>query len=118
MTQARSRGIPRAAQCSNNHFELFGLQQVYHPFIDKPEPSPIYCERFLYKVVRHPLQLGLLTGMWFAPTMSVTHSMLSAMMTIYILIGLHFEEKDLAAMLGQDYLNYRQRVRMLDPIPR
>ncbi|MBP87863.1 MAG: hypothetical protein CMJ64_14260 [Planctomycetaceae bacterium] len=101
-----------------NHFELFGLQQVYFNLINKPEPSSDYTERFLYKIVRHPLQLGLLIGMWSTPTMTMTHLMLSATMTIYIFIGLHFEEKDLVATLGEDYEEYRKRVRMLIPFPK
>lgn len=101
-----------------NHFELFGLQQVYFNLINKSPPAPSYSERFLYKIVRHPLQLGLLIGMWSAPTMTMTHLTLSAMMTIYVFIGLSYEERDLVASLGQDYEDYRQRVRMLLPIPR
>ena len=101
-----------------NHFELFGLQQVYFHFINKPAPPPDYTERFLYKIVRHPLQLGFLIGLWSTPTMSATHFMLSGLMSIYIFIGLHFEEKDLVDTLGQDYEEYRKRVRMILPIPR
>ena len=101
-----------------NHFELFGLQQVYYNLLDKPAPSPDYTERFLYKIVRHPLQLGLLIGMWSTPTMTMTHLMLSATMTIYIFIGLYYEEKDLVTYLGEDYENYRKRVRMLLPFPK
>ena len=101
-----------------NHFELFGLQQVYYNFADKPEPQPNFTDRFLYKIVRHPLQLGVLIGIWFTATMTMTHLMLSVTMTLYVFIGLHFEEKDLVAILGQDYEQYQQRVRMLLPIPK
>ena len=107
-----------AATFQINHFELFGLQQVYFNFVDKPEPTPSFTERFLYKMVRHPLQLGLLTGTWSTPTMSMTHLMLSATMTVYVFVGLSCEEKDLVATLGQDYENYRRRVRMIVPIPK
>jgi len=101
-----------------NHFELFGLQQVYFHFIHKSEPSITFTERFVYRVVRHPLQLGLLIGMWSTPTMTMTHLMLSVAMTIYIFIALHYEEEDLVAALGQDYEDYRKRVRMILPIPK
>ena len=101
-----------------NHFELFGLQQVYFNFVNKPEPSPDFTDRFLYKIVRHPLQLGVLIGIWSTPTMTMTHLMLSATMTVYIFIGLYYEEKDLAATLGQDYEDYQRRVRMILPIPK
>jgi protein-S-isoprenylcysteine O-methyltransferase Ste14 len=101
-----------------NHFELFGLQQVYYHLIGQPEPTPDFTSRYLYRFVRHPLQMGILIGMWSAPTMSVTHLMLAATMTLYILIGLHHEEDDLAATLGEPYDEYRRRVRMLIPIPK
>ncbi|MDA1054387.1 MAG: methyltransferase [Planctomycetota bacterium] len=101
-----------------NHFELFGLQQVYYYFIGRPRPSPEFTDRFLYKIVRHPLQLGILIGIWFTATMTMTHLMLSATMTLYIFIGLHLEERDLVATLGQGYENYRKRVRMILPIPK
>lgn len=98
-----------------NHFELFGLQQVYHNFVNKPVPSPYFTDRFLYKVVRHPLQLGVLIGLWSTPVMSMTHLMLASSMTVYIFIGLYFEEKDLAANLGNDYQEYKKRVPMIVP---
>ncbi|NQV68661.1 MAG: hypothetical protein HQ498_01415 [Pseudohongiella sp.] len=101
-----------------NHFELFGLQQVWLNFKEKPEPSPSYTEKFLYKIVRHPLQMGILMGLWFTPTMSMTLFFLSATMTIYIFIGLHFEEKDLVKSLGESYADYQSRVRKLLPIPK
>jgi protein-S-isoprenylcysteine O-methyltransferase Ste14 len=101
-----------------NHFELFGLQQVYYYFVGKPEPSPNFTDRFLYKIVRHPLQLGVLIGIWFTATMTMSHLMLSVAMTLYIFVGLYLEEKDLVATLGQDYENYQKRVRMILPIPK
>ena len=72
----------------------------------------------MYRIVRHPLQLGLLIGMWSTPTMTMTHLMLSGTMTIYMFIGLYYEEKDLVATLGQDYEDYHKRVRMILPIPK
>lgn len=101
-----------------NHFELFGLQQVWFNFKDKPEPVASYSEVFLYKFVRHPLQLGIVMGLWFTPTMSATLFSLSAMMTVYIFIGLHYEEKDLLSTLGENYLDYKNRVRGLIPLPK
>lgn len=101
-----------------NHFELFGLQQVYFNFMNKPEPAPNFTDRFLYKLVRHPIQLGVLIGIWCAPTMTMTHLMLSGMMSGYIFIGLYYEEKDLIATLGQEYQDYMERVSKLLPIPK
>lgn len=101
-----------------NHFELFGLQQVYFNLLRKSEPSPQFTERLLYKIVRHPLQLGVLMGIWLTPIMSMTHLMLSVAMSVYIFIGLNYEEKDLVATLGKEYENYKGRVRMIVPIPK
>ena len=101
-----------------NHFELFGLQQVYLNLLNKPEPSPRFTDRLFYKVVRHPLQLGLLMGIWFTPNMSMTHFMLALSMSIYIFVGLYFEEKDLSRSLGKAYQDYQQRVPMLIPFLR
>lgn len=101
-----------------NHFELFGLHQVWLNFRNQPAPAPGFSQRFLYKIVRHPLQFGILMGLWFTPNMSTTHLHLAALMTIYILIGLHYEEIDLEKSLGDDYRNYKTRVRGLIPIPK
>lgn len=101
-----------------NHFELFGLQQVYFHFAQKPEPLPVFTDRYLYKIVRHPLQLGVLIGIWFTATMTATHLALSISMSIYIFIGLYFEERTLVATLGQRYEDYQKRVPMVLPFPR
>ena len=111
-------GLVVASSFVINHFELFGLQQVYYYFVDKPEPSPNFTDRFLYKIVRHPLQLGVLFGIWFTATMTITHLMMSVAMTLYIFMGLYLEEKDLVATLGQEYEDYRKRVRMILPVPK
>jgi len=98
-----------------NHFELFGLQQVYCNLRNKPVPRPTFTDRFLYQFVRHPLQLGVLIGLWLTPTMSAAHFMLSILMTVYVFIGLYFEEKDLGNQLGRKYNDYKKRVPMIIP---
>ena len=100
-----------------NHFELFGLQQIYLNLRNKPEPAPFFTDRFLYKLVRHPLQLGILIGLWVTPTMSMSHLFLAITMSIYIFIGLYFEEKDLIGVLGATYTTYKTRVPKILPIP-
>ena len=100
-----------------NHFELFGLQQVYLNFRGRPEPPESFTDRGLYKLVRHPLQLGILVGIWCVPIMTMTHLMLAVGMTIYIFIGLYYEEQDLAKVLGPDYQDYQKRVRKIVPLP-
>lgn len=107
-----------AASFLINHFELFGLQRVYCNLVSKDEQNPHFTDRLLYKVVRHPLQLGIIIGMWSTPTMSMTHLMLASTMTIYIFIGLYYEEKDLVTFLGKDYEDYQKRVHKLLPIPK
>ena len=87
-----------------NHYELFGLQQVYLKIRNFSEPEATFTETGFYRIVRHPLQLGVLIGMWCTPIMTMTHLMLAACMTLYIYIGLYFEEKDLVASLGSDYV--------------
>ncbi len=101
-----------------NHFELFGLQQTFCYMMNRAEPTASFTERYFYRFVRHPLQLGFLVGLWCTPCMSLTHFSLSLYLTIYIVVGLHLEEKTLAEQLGNDYREYQQRVRMLIPIPR
>ena len=110
--------IPVLASFMINHFELFGLQQVYFNLIKKPEPSPHFTERWFYKIVRHPIQLGTLIGIWSTPTMSMTHLLLSAPLTVYVLLSLKYEEKDLVTTLGQNYEDYQKRVRMIIPLPK
>ena len=110
--------IPVLASFMINHFELFGLQQVYFNLIKKPEPSPHFTERWFYKIVRHPIQLGTLIGIWSTPTMSMTHLLLSAPLTIYVLMSLKYEERDLVTTLGQNYEDYQKRVRMIIPLPK
>ena len=98
-----------------NHFELFGLQQGYLHLKEKPTPTIDFQEKFLYKFIRHPIQLGVLMGVWFTPVMTFGHLLLSVLFTLYIFIGLYFEEKDLVTELGEVYVEYRKRVGMMFP---
>ncbi|MEM1320963.1 MAG: methanethiol S-methyltransferase [Bacteroidota bacterium] len=100
-----------------DHFELFGLKQVYFYLIDKDIPAQSFKTPFLYKIVRHPIYLGFLLGMWATPQMSITHLILAAGMTVYILLGTWLEEKDLIGTFGNTYRHYRSKVPMLIPIP-
>jgi len=98
-----------------NHFELFGLQQVYLHLLDKPTPTQDFTQKLFYKFIRHPIQLGVLLGLWITPVMNYGHLMLSVLMSIYIFIGLYFEEKDLVEEIGEAYVAYKQRVGMMFP---
>ena len=98
-----------------NHFELFGLQQVYLHLRDKPTPELDFTEKLFYRFVRHPIQLGVLIGLWVTPVMSYGHLLLSVLFSLYIFIGLYCEEKDLVAELGDAYSDYKRRVGMMLP---
>jgi methanethiol S-methyltransferase len=101
-----------------NHFDLFGLRQVYLAWRAKPYTDLDFHVRFFYRLVRHPLMLGFLIAFWAAPTMTAGHLLFSITMTGYILIATQFEERDLVAALGDDYRNYRREVPALLPLGR
>jgi protein-S-isoprenylcysteine O-methyltransferase Ste14 len=98
-----------------NHFELFGLSQVANHLADRQAPAASFYTPLLYKFVRHPIYLGFIVAFWAAPVMTVGHLLFAAVTTIYILLGIYLEEKDLVAMFGDQYREYRRRVSMLIP---
>jgi len=98
-----------------NHFELFGLQQAFQYFRGKPAVQIPFKMPFLYRYVRHPLQLGFLLALWSTPNMTVSHLMFSVGLTVYILVGLAYEERDLLSFHGDKYRIYRQSVPKLIP---
>ncbi len=98
-----------------SHGELFGLSQAWHALRERPMPVQPFCTKWLYKIVRHPIMLGFLIAFWSVPRMTVGHLLFSLGMTIYILIGLRFEERDLERSLGDDYRAYQSQVPMLLP---
>ena len=98
-----------------NHFELFGLQQVWLHARGGEEQAPEMREPSLYRFVRHPMMLGFFFALWAIPQMSAGHLLFAAGMSVYILVALHYEERDLVGLFGTDYENYRRRVGMLVP---
>jgi protein-S-isoprenylcysteine O-methyltransferase Ste14 len=99
------------------HFEYFGLEEAYRALNDLPLPEPKFRMPLFYRVVRHPMQLGLLLIFWVTPYMSAGHLLFAAGMTAFIFIGLHFEERDLIQRFGDVYRQYRARTPLLLPIP-
>ncbi|MBT7952688.1 MAG: isoprenylcysteine carboxylmethyltransferase family protein [Gammaproteobacteria bacterium] len=96
-----------AATFEIDHFHLMGLKQSLSM---NPVEDGELKENFLYSIVRHPIQTGILIGVWSTANMSMTQFILCICLTIYILIGLHFEEKSLEAYFGDTYLDYKKRV--------
>jgi protein-S-isoprenylcysteine O-methyltransferase Ste14 len=98
-----------------NHFELFGLRQVFSRLAGREIPEAEFRTPLLYRYVRHPIYLGFVLGMWAAPVMSAGHVLFAGAATGYILIGIWFEERDLIAQYGERYRRYREQVGMLLP---
>ena len=98
-----------------DHFDLFGLKQVWRRLCNRTYRAPTFRTPSLYKLVRHPLYIGWLTIFWAAPTMTVAHLIFAVVTTAYILIAIRWEEKDLIAAFGNTYLDYRARTPMLIP---
>jgi protein-S-isoprenylcysteine O-methyltransferase Ste14 len=101
-----------------NHFELFGLRQVYLAARRREAPHSRFRTPLLYRLVRHPLYLGFIVAFWATPTMTVGHLVFALGMLGYVLIAIQLEERDLVREHGNRYLAYRQQVRGLVPIPR
>lgn len=99
------------------HFDLVGLRQVYLAWRGEPYTEVGFRAPLLYRVVRHPMMLGFLIAFWAAPTMTAGHLLFAVGGTVYILVALQFEERDLTAGLGPRYREYRTRVPMLVPWP-
>lgn len=98
-----------------NHFDLFGLRQVWLYFRGKPYKPLRFRLPFFYKYVRHPLYFGWLIAFWATPEMTAAHFLFALLTTGYILMAIRFEEKDLVGTFGDQYRNYKRWVPMIIP---
>ena len=101
-----------------NHFELFGLEQVWRSFRGHAPAAVPFCERWMYRIDRHPIMTGLLVGLWATPMMTQGHLLFAAGFSLYVIIGVHFEERALRRQWGEIYEAYRRRVPTIVPMPR
>ena len=101
-----------------NHFDLFGMRQVWLYLQGRPYVPLTFSTPGLYRYVRHPLYVGWLVTFWAAPTMTAAHLVFALATTIYMLLAIRWEERDLTQVHGVAYEAYRERVPMLIPAVR
>jgi protein-S-isoprenylcysteine O-methyltransferase Ste14 len=98
-----------------NHFDLFGLRQVFLHLRSRPATQLPFATPSLYRLVRHPLYVGWLMTFWATPNLTAGRLLFAAVTTAYIFIAVRFEERDLVAIHGRDYEHYRERTPMMVP---
>jgi protein-S-isoprenylcysteine O-methyltransferase Ste14 len=99
-----------------DHFDLFGLKQVFYYVLGKRIEPPPFKNPALYRIVRHPIYLGFIIAFWATPRMTSGHLFFAIMTTAYIVVAIQFEERDLIKFYGDQYRHYRRQVSMLFPL--
>lgn len=100
-----------------DHFDLFGLRQAWEAQRGAPSHPPRFMTPALYQLVRHPLYVGWFLIFWGTPHLSLGHALFAAGMSVYIVVAIRYEERDLVALHGDAYERYREQVPMLVPRP-
>jgi protein-S-isoprenylcysteine O-methyltransferase Ste14 len=100
-----------------NHFDLFGTRQVWLHLKGKAYEHLPFRTPLLYRRVRHPLYVGWMIAFWATPTMTVGHLLFAGVLTVYMVIAVYFEERNLVEHFGEAYAQYRRQVPMLIPLP-
>jgi protein-S-isoprenylcysteine O-methyltransferase Ste14 len=98
-----------------DHFDLFGLRQVFLAWRGRPYAEKRFVTPSLYRFIRHPLYVGWMVSFWSTPTLTLGHALFASAMTAYILIAIRYEERDLAAALGEPYRRWRAATPMFVP---
>lgn len=98
-----------------DHFELFGVKQVWRNLRSQDTPSPPFVSRLMYRFDRHPIMTGVLIGVWATPSMQLDHLVFAIGSTAYVIIGVMIEERDLIRLHGETYLDYRKTVGTIVP---
>lgn len=99
-----------------DHFEFGGLRQAWNHATGRAPHEAPFGQRFLYRYVRHPIMLGFLLVFWVTPRMTLGHLLFAALATVYVAIGIHFEERNMAEAIGPQYEEYRRRVPAVLPL--
>lgn len=111
-------GVVMLSTFQIDHFELFGLKQIWWSIRRQPKSPAEFRLAFLYRFVRHPMMSGFLVAFWATPTMTIDRLLFATGMTVYILIGTLFEERSLRREFGNTYAKYQADTPRLIPFPR
>jgi len=99
-----------------NHFDLFGLRQTYLLLKNREYTEIEFTTPGLYRYIRHPIMTGFIIAFWATPHMTTGHLLFAVVTTLYIIVAVQFEERDLIRSFGDSYKDYRRQVSMLFPL--